>query len=115
MALLEYLMFKYSKGIQEVIDAPQGDNQKEVYIILYSSSERWDRYTIILYRQYKGVFGQTFEAIMIGFLLYSTTAVFISFSSFICCLRNTKSILQQLLSHYHPFPKYQHLFLDYYL
>jgi len=26
MALLEYLMFKYSKGIQEVIDAPQGDN-----------------------------------------------------------------------------------------
>lgn len=30
MALLEYLMFKYNKGIREVIDAPQGENQEEV-------------------------------------------------------------------------------------
>jgi len=30
MALLEYLAFKYSKGVQQVIDAPQGDNQEEI-------------------------------------------------------------------------------------
>jgi len=30
MALLEYLAFKYSKSVKEVIDAPQGGNQKEI-------------------------------------------------------------------------------------
>jgi len=30
MALLEYLMFRYSKGIPEVCDCPQGDNSKEL-------------------------------------------------------------------------------------
>jgi len=30
MALLEYLMFKYSKGITEVLNAPQGDNHEEI-------------------------------------------------------------------------------------
>jgi len=30
MALLEYLMFKYSKGIPEVLNAPQGDNTEEI-------------------------------------------------------------------------------------
>jgi len=30
MALLEYLMFKYSKGITEVLNAPQGDNREEI-------------------------------------------------------------------------------------
>jgi len=30
MALLEYLMFKYSKKIPEVLNAPQGDNQEEI-------------------------------------------------------------------------------------
>jgi len=30
MALLEYLMFKYSKGISEVLNAPQGGNEEEL-------------------------------------------------------------------------------------
>jgi len=30
MALLEYLAFKYGKTVQQIIDAPQGDNQDEV-------------------------------------------------------------------------------------
>jgi len=30
MALLEYLCFKYQKSVKQIIDAPQGDNQKEV-------------------------------------------------------------------------------------
>ena len=30
MALLEYLMFKYTKSIQQTLDAPQGSNEEEV-------------------------------------------------------------------------------------
>lgn len=30
MALLEYFAFKYSKTVQQIIDAPQGGNQEEV-------------------------------------------------------------------------------------
>jgi len=30
VALSEYLLFKYKKGPQELVDAPQGDNQKEI-------------------------------------------------------------------------------------
>jgi len=30
MALVEYLMFKYKKGVDQVVTAPQGDNRKEI-------------------------------------------------------------------------------------
>jgi hypothetical protein len=30
MALLEYLCFRYNKGVQACIDAPQGDNLEEI-------------------------------------------------------------------------------------
>jgi hypothetical protein len=39
MALLEYLTFKFSKSIIDVVNAPQGDNQEEVHDVLCAAFE----------------------------------------------------------------------------
>jgi len=49
MSSVEYFCFKYSKSIQQIIDAPQGSNQKE----LQEATERLDQVTAALVKLQK--------------------------------------------------------------